>query len=269
MASILYSFTELGDYIVGLTHYGYDKIAGADVAAGLETLYADVLGFAIGKSAIFAPHHPSVKSATQKSKRLAASLFLRWQSLYNGFTVIRREAWQLYWATLPFGGHNGANGYPGSGFSAFVYVNAPRLKAGLSLLLDPPFIAAHNFIIGFGVQEIDINNGSSDPNHFVYDFVAGPLDAGPSSIGFINNDNYLALTNVSVKVTAPFPGSELITNGNFATGFSPWVRISGHPRTTGGICYLTSGDIIVADCAIVDGWSYRMEFDWLAIPILP
>ena len=66
------------------------------------------------------------------------SLFVKWQSLYDNFEQSRKDAWTSYWITLPFGGHFGANGYPGSGYSAFIYVNAPHYQLGQDLLLDPP-----------------------------------------------------------------------------------------------------------------------------------
>lgn len=79
-------------------------------------------------------------SQAKKKQIVGYSLFLLWQELWSGFLAGRRDAWQAYWATLPFGAHSGENGWPGSGYSAFVYVNAPRYAAGLSLLLDPPTI---------------------------------------------------------------------------------------------------------------------------------
>jgi hypothetical protein len=94
----------------------------------------------------------------------ARSLFVKWQSLYVGFDIPRRSAWTDFWGTLPFGTHWGANEFPGSGFSAFVYINAPRYQSGLDLLLDPPnfseLIYNGNFSLygdGWQVEDPSIN----------------------------------------------------------------------------------------------------------------
>ncbi len=109
-----------------------------DIPSGLETLFAKALsilsGTTSGTIGIKQPQQTYKKRVVTKNR----SLFVLWQSLYDGFTSGRRSAWQTYWGTLPFGDHGGVNEWPGSGYSAFVYVNAPRYKAGLDLLLDPP-----------------------------------------------------------------------------------------------------------------------------------
>lgn len=55
------------------------------------------------------------------------SLLKLWAPLYNGFDETRRASWDVYWGS-----------WPGSGFSAFVQVNAPLYRAGLPLMYDPP-----------------------------------------------------------------------------------------------------------------------------------
>ena len=77
-------------------------------------------------------------SRPKKSKLALQSLFVLWESLYNSFDNSRRLRWTNYWITLPFSSHLGLHGYPGSGYSGFVYLNAPRYKLGLDLMLDPP-----------------------------------------------------------------------------------------------------------------------------------
>jgi hypothetical protein len=81
---------------------------------------------------------PSSGDSEKRAGLRSISLFVLWQYLYDGLSSGRHAAWSAYWITLPFGSHSGANGWPGSGFSAFVYVNAPRYKLGQDLLLDPP-----------------------------------------------------------------------------------------------------------------------------------
>lgn len=114
------------------------KIDGLDIPLGLEQLFYNIfrpLDFTIDTT--LATNKPRA-SYRQKSVLNAQSLFVRWQGLYNGFDSSRKMLWTAYWETLPFGLHTGGNGWPGSGFSAFVYVNAPRFKASEDLLLDPP-----------------------------------------------------------------------------------------------------------------------------------
>lgn len=115
------------------------KITDLDIPFGLEELFAKIFRpFIAGSSdVIITKKNPA---STRIYKYLNDfSLMVRWQSLYNGFDSIRKIAWSDYWLTLPFGDHSGGNGWPGSGFSAFIYVNAPRIKLNEDLLLDPPF----------------------------------------------------------------------------------------------------------------------------------
>jgi hypothetical protein len=83
-------------------------------------------------------NYPSV-SRYKGARLVDNSLFVLWEPLWQTFLFDRRIRWTNYWGTLPFGTHSGVGFWPGSGFSAFVYVNAPRLKAGLPLLLEPPY----------------------------------------------------------------------------------------------------------------------------------
>lgn len=114
------------------------KILGLDIPDGLENLFraalqlkpngdVDGIGLTLPKSTF-----------RKKQDLRGRSLFIALESTWRGFDSTRRNAWQSYWETLPFGSHSGSNGWPGSGYSAFVYVNAPRIKANLDLLLDPP-----------------------------------------------------------------------------------------------------------------------------------
>lgn len=111
---------------------------GLDIPLELETLFNKLLS--LGNNSASLGKRPTPSSGDTLKKRVLnnRSLFLLWQSLYDGFDPTRKSAWQTYWATLPFGSHSGGNGWPGSGYSAFVYINAPLYKAGSDLQLDPP-----------------------------------------------------------------------------------------------------------------------------------
>lgn len=111
-----------------------------DIPAGLESAYQAVVSFLGGNNPntiITTRPSPAKKNYSVLGSR---SLFVQFRDTYNALSGARHIAWRSYWISLPFGSHAGAGGYPGSGFSAFVYVNAPRYQAGLDLLLDPPAI---------------------------------------------------------------------------------------------------------------------------------
>lgn len=120
---------------------------GLDIPPELETLFNALLS--LGNNSSSLGKRPVVSSGDTLKKRVLnnRSLFILWKSLYDGFDSTRKGAWQLYWATLPFGSHSGSNGWPGSGYSAFVYVNAPIYKVGGDLQLDPPTI---NIVVNGG-----------------------------------------------------------------------------------------------------------------------
>ena len=114
------------------------KIFGLDIPLGLEDAFFRIFQFGnnIDQSVLLAKS--AVPTRQKKKVWNIKSLFVKWQGLYNGLSGSRHTAWTNYWLTLPFGSHVGAGGWPGSGFSAFVYVNAPRYRDNLDLLLDPP-----------------------------------------------------------------------------------------------------------------------------------
>ena len=113
-------------------------IFGLDVPPGLVDAFNYLFVQNEGATTLAFRQRPSPGDSVKRSNTRGRSLFLRWQGLWNSFDETRRVAWQNYWGTLPFGSHSGANFWPGSGYSAFVYVNAPRYQQGLDPLLDPP-----------------------------------------------------------------------------------------------------------------------------------
>lgn len=109
-----------------------------DIPVGLEDLWNKIFRPIDVEITNFLSSQIPVKRKSGYMALVLRSFFVMWQSLYNSFSVGRRASWNAYWLTLPFGSHSGTNGWPGSGFSAFIYANAPRYKLGLDLLLDPP-----------------------------------------------------------------------------------------------------------------------------------
>lgn len=145
-------------------------IDGLSIPPGLEQLFYNIfrpLDFTIDTT--LATNKPRV-SYRQKSALNAQSLFVRWQGLYNGFDSSRKMAWATYWETLPFGTHSGGNGWPGSGFSAFVYVNAPRYKASEDLLLDPPSSFPELIVNG------DFNGNTDDWTLYLFTYVSNDIE---------------------------------------------------------------------------------------------
>lgn len=111
-----------------------------DIISGLEQAFFNIWQLN-NKDTALAMYGKRTSPARKNFSRVGSrSYFVQLQSLYDSFTTMRRSAWDAYWATLPFGSHAGANGYPGSGYSAFIYVNAPLWKVGDDLILDPPMI---------------------------------------------------------------------------------------------------------------------------------
>lgn len=109
-----------------------------DIPPGLEEAYYNIvriLGGVNPDTIIKKKGSPAKKNYSEVGSR---SLFVRWESLWATFDTNRLASWTSYWYTLPFGDHSGFGGWPGSGFSAFIYVNAPRYQLGLDPLLDPP-----------------------------------------------------------------------------------------------------------------------------------
>jgi hypothetical protein len=109
---------------------------------------------------------------------IGRSLFVKFKYLWEVFDVERRARWTAYWGTLPFSSHSGLGQWPGSGYSAFVYVNAPRYKNEQDLLIDPPgylnlcvngdlHLGVEGWFLGNGIyyqnNRIVFNGGISNP----------------------------------------------------------------------------------------------------------
>lgn len=137
------------------------KIFGIDIPSGLEEAYFKILQFANSITQDVVQQKGTIPTRTRKYAWKTQSLFLLWQDLYGGFDSTRKNAWTAYWITLPFSDHGGGNGWPGSGYSAFIYVNAPRYANGDDLLLDPP---AGNLIVN-GYFTDGLNNWNYDPDY--------------------------------------------------------------------------------------------------------
>src|SRR6185503_17214187 len=104
------------------------KIYGLDIPPGLEEWFFKIMQFGNSSDQSNLVLKTAKPTRQRKARWNIQSLFVRWQSLYDGFDSTRKSAWTSYWSTLPFGSHVGAGGWPGSGYSAFVYVNAPLFR---------------------------------------------------------------------------------------------------------------------------------------------
>lgn len=111
------------------------NITGLDIPPGLEDPFWAT--FQLGNNSL--QTKLILKTAfpirSRVNRLVLNSLFVLWQDLYNGLESACKASWEAYWLTLPFSDHGGGGGFPGSGFSAFVYLNAPRYKLGLDLIL--------------------------------------------------------------------------------------------------------------------------------------
>lgn len=111
---------------------------GLDIPDGLEQLFANVVQLAVSGENYIAGLTLPASSFPKKQILRGRSIFVALAPTYDGLSDDRKSAWTTYWATLPFGTHSGAGGWPGSGFSAFSYVNAPLYVTGADLILDAP-----------------------------------------------------------------------------------------------------------------------------------
>ena len=82
----------------------------------------------------------TLPKTTQRKNTLlrGRSFFVQLQPYWVSLTSLQKAAWEAYWETLPFGDHSGSGGWPGSGYSAFVYINAANYRNGDDIQLDPP-----------------------------------------------------------------------------------------------------------------------------------
>lgn len=192
------------------------KLIDFDLPIGFETSFFKALTLKIraGVSSVMR-RKPSVSFSTSHVIT-GRSLFLLWEDLWGTFSPSRRSAWALHWATLPFGSHIGAGGWPGSGYSAFVFVNAPRFKLGLDLLLDPP--------AGLGPELVTNPDFASNANGWTLDrafWSAGNICvpfADGTYTADITQDFGLTLENATYRVEIVVS----IPNGIAGEAFPPW-----------------------------------------------
>ena len=172
-------------------------ISGFDIPAGLEDLWNKIFQFGDNTTQTKLNLKNTCAVRTAKQRRNSVSLFVKWQVTYDTLTLGQKLAWTSYWGTLPFGSHVGKSGWPGSGFSAFVYVNAPRFKKGLALLLDPP---NPNLLKDFYFTEGEKYWSAGDNWHLHTGYAC--MEAGEGDFGSWLWQNVYPLTNgVSYRVT--------------------------------------------------------------------
>lgn len=163
------------------------KVPDLSIPSGLEEAYMKVVQFGSASAQNVILKRRSSPARARFFYVGNRSLFIRWQSLYDSFTVTRRGHWTTFWESLPFGNHAGLNGYPGSGYSAFIYINAPRYEKGLSLLLEPPIpILGTRFFSNDVYPDIYFNLIYKPNNGFLYAF---SLNFSNSSNGVFRSTN--------------------------------------------------------------------------------
>jgi hypothetical protein len=139
------------------------RIFGLDIPSGLiEQFYNALTLKPSGEAESLGKRRPTVSYATAETVG-SRSLFRIFEPTWDTFLQDRRNRWASYWTSLPFGTHSGSGGWPGSGFSAFTYLNAPRWRAGLPLLLEPPFF--HN-LVSFRTSSPGLRQGYYDAGSF-------------------------------------------------------------------------------------------------------
>lgn len=103
------------------------KLFTLSIPPGMETAFANV--FALKPNLNVLGLSKTLPSQTFARAQITASrsLMVLWAPLFDSFTSTRRAAWDAYWGS-----------WPGSGFSAFIQVNAPLYRLSQPLLYDPP-----------------------------------------------------------------------------------------------------------------------------------
>ncbi len=187
------------------------------------------------------------------------SLFIRWHNLYNALTDAQKLNWTEIWEDTAFGDHGGANGWPGSGFSAFIWINAARRRLRFDPYLEPP--VAGLFAWGAGIY--DSTTGAEDvfnlPTFWEYTFVATAGDAANPYFGFATNDDPMFIGKVNLKWHVGALRFELLTNPDFSDGMTGWT-IFGNAHATLGGCVMNRSTFIQQTVAIVEGDTYTLTF---------
>ena len=109
-----------------------------DIPAGLEDLFNALFAVGNNGTSLQTIVHPTVASPIKRAMLNNKSLFVMLEPIWLTLSGEQQDAWGLYWSTLPFGSHSGADGWPGSRYSAFVYENAKCYRLGLPWMLWPP-----------------------------------------------------------------------------------------------------------------------------------
>jgi hypothetical protein len=117
-----------------------------NIPSGLEELFAKVLqlkpNLGVTGIGLTLPQQTVVKKKVTGSR----SPFVRWQSLWQALNGTYKINWRFYWKILEHNNRPNVGGWPGSGFSGYVFINAPRYKASLAFLDDAPLPLAQYFI---------------------------------------------------------------------------------------------------------------------------
>jgi hypothetical protein len=232
------------------------KLPELNIPDGLEQAFFNVVQFLGGKSGDVYIAHKTKPAKKYYSHIAFRSLFVKWKDLYNNFNEIRKNKWTTYWLTLPFGGHWGAGGYPGSGYSAFVYVNAPRYQDGLALLLDPPELLGEELILnsGFDGNADGWYFEPSDDILYYEDFCMKLNITDGETEGLFTQNNYFALNVGKFVIACDLNISENVNDGFFRFGIRDnydWIAYN----------------IISIDQFILDNEWHKYEFiyntDWI------
>ncbi len=203
------------------------KLFGLDILPEFEILFKKLLALPLFGDTQTAITKPPKQIYYKRIDTRGRSDFIIFAPIYNPLSSARHIAWTAYWGTLPFGSHSGAGGWPGSGFSAFVYVNAPRYKNGDDLLLDPPGVLGPELCTN---PDFEFNADSWALDGM--EWVSGSLRALVDSDEYIGNATQDFGGNLDsgmyrVQVTVTIPEG---VSGNLSGGF-----FSGYPIVGAGI----------------------------------
>lgn len=99
-----------------------------DIIPGLEEAFFDIVQWADQALGVKLNSKRTKVARANRAMYRNRSYFLRFQYIYNHYPQVIKDAWTAYWLTLPYGDHHGGNGWPGSGFSAFIAANHVSIR---------------------------------------------------------------------------------------------------------------------------------------------
>ncbi len=270
MAGVKNSATAFGLYDVGLTSFAYNKAVGPDIPSGLVDIFNYLLGTPAAGSTILHKYHPPRKSAVRHRRLHDASLMVLLQDMYNNFDTCTKTFWTTHWGELPFGSHAGDGGYPGSGFSAFIYENAPRIKLGLDIATNSCFVDPYLININMADQGSTTDQTARGVIHHDYTFLPFTLPH-PNQLFIQAPLSDFWIKNPKLTDVADGTHTNLLNDPTFSDPTAHWnPSFFPYEYDAQGFFHLplAGGKSVDQTGMLVVGHTYRIEMDYNHAPYI-